>query len=172
VTTRDILKMESCSKGWCVYIASGRTRRGALFERILRAFGAPVNPRPDVRRIRGKLEELGRAFYYESFLVTETQNKTAVELAEEVARRLEASGKRADRPRILTTILTVYGYTRADSVIECPLSADMGILTWRADGGESQESDHYEIRTGSDPARVTNLAQVNAFSSSRGTSNG
>ncbi len=140
-TKNDILKMEACSKQWCVCVASGKIRRGALWEQILRAFRAPLNPRPDIRKIREKLEDLGRTFSYESFAVTEKKRKPPAELAEEVAKRLEASGKIPDRPRILATIFALYnGYARKDTAIECELSTDMGILLWKADGEQSCES--------------------------------
>lgn len=131
-TKNDILKMEACSKQWCICIASGKIRRGALCEQILRAFHAPLNHRPDIRKIREKLEDLGRTFSYESLAVTEKETKTPLQLAKELAKRLEASGKIPDRPRILATIFALYnGYAREDSAIECELSTDMGILLWR-----------------------------------------
>jgi SAM-dependent methyltransferase len=133
-TKKDILKMEECSKEWCICIASGKIRRDALCEQILRAFRAPLNPRPDIRKIREALEDLGRTFSYESFAVTERENKTPVQLAEEVAKRLAASGKLPNRPRILATVLALFnGYVGEDSAIECGLSSDMGILMWRTD---------------------------------------
>lgn len=132
-TTRDILKMESCSKEWCICIASGKIRRDALFEGIVRAFRAPLNPRPDIRRIREKLESLGRTFSYESFAGTERGKKTPAQFAEEVASRLEASGRVPDRPRILGTICALYGCAEEDRAVEQELSTDMGILLWRTE---------------------------------------
>jgi hypothetical protein len=126
--------MEECSKRWCICIASGKIRRGALCEQILRAFRAPLNPRPDIRKIRETLEDLGRTFSYESFAVTEREKKTPVQLAEEVAKRLAASGKIPNGPRILATIFALYnGYAGQDGAIECELSTDMGILMWRTE---------------------------------------
>jgi SAM-dependent methyltransferase len=133
-TKKDILKMEECSKQWCICIASGKIRRDALCDRILRAFRAPLNPRPDIRKIREALEDLGRSFSYESFTVTEREKQTPVQLAEGVAKRLSASGKPPNRPRILATVLALFnGYVGEDSAIECELSSDMGILMWRTD---------------------------------------
>ena len=134
-TKKDILKMEECSNQWCICIASGKTRREARCEKILRAFGAPLNPRPDIRKIRDKLEDLGRTFSYESFSVTEREKRTAIQLAEGVARRLEASGKIPNRSRILSTIVGLCNkYAGEDSAIEYELSTDMGILLWRVEG--------------------------------------
>jgi SAM-dependent methyltransferase len=133
-TKKDILKMEECSKQWCICIASGKIRRDALCEQILRAFRAPLNPRPDIRKIREALEGLGRTFSYESFAAAERETKTPVQIAEGVAKRLAASGKIPNEPRILATILALYdGYVGEDSAIECELSSDMGILMWRTD---------------------------------------
>jgi SAM-dependent methyltransferase len=137
-TKKDILKMEECSKQWCICIASGKIRRLALCEEIFRAFHAPLTPRPDIRKIREKLEDLGRTFSYESFAVTDRELKTPVELAEGVARCLEASGKIPNRPRILATIFALFnGYTGEDRAIECELSTDMGLLLWRPGGKRS-----------------------------------
>lgn len=137
-TKNDILKMEECSKQWCICIASGKVRRDVLCEQILHAFRAPLNPRPDIRKIREALEDLGRTFSYESFAVTDKERKTPVQLAEEVATRLAASGKVPNRPRILAMILASYnGYVGEDSAIECELSSDMGILMWRTDEEQS-----------------------------------
>jgi SAM-dependent methyltransferase len=159
-TTRDILKMESCARQWCVCIASGRIRYDGLFGEILRAFRAPINPRPDIRQIRQKLEEMGRAFSYESFTVTERQQKSPLQLAEEIARRLEASGKVPNMPRILGTILALFRCREPDCVIEYEVSADMGILLWKADQERSRETDAYEIRTGNNHSRITHPAQT------------
>ena len=133
-TKKDILKMDECSKQWCICIASGKIRRGALCEQILRAFRAPLNPRPDIRKIRATLEDLGRTFSYESFAAAERETKTPVQIAEGVAKRLAASGKIPNRPRILATIFALYnGCVGEDNAIECELSSDMGILMWRTD---------------------------------------
>lgn len=127
--------MEECSKQWCICIGSGKVRRDALCEQILRACRAPLNPRPDIRKIREALEDLGRSFSYESFTVTEREKQTPGQLAEGVATRLAASGKPPNRSRILATVLASFnGCLGEDSAIECELSSDMGILMWRTDG--------------------------------------
>jgi len=130
-TTKDILKMERCSRKWCICIASGKIRRDGRFQEIVRAFRAPLNPRPDIRRIRDKLEDLGRTFSYESFAGIEREKKTPVQVTEELASRLEASGRTPDRFCILATICALYGCAEEDRAIEQELSADMGILLWR-----------------------------------------
>ncbi len=138
-TKKDILKMEECSKQWCICIASGKVRRDALCEQILRTFRAPLNPIPDIRKIREALEDLGRTFSYESFAVTEREKQTPLQLAEGVAKRLAASGKIPNGPRILATVFALCnGYAGSESAIECEMSADTGILMWRTDRA------HYE----------------------------
>ena len=129
-TTRDILKMERCSKDWCICIASGKVRRDALSEGIVRTFRAPLNQRPDIRRIRDKLENLGRTFCYESFTGTERDTKTPAQFADEVASRLAASGAVPDRLRILGAICALYGCAEDERAVEQELSCDMGILLW------------------------------------------
>ena len=133
-TEKDILKMEQCSKQWCVYIATGKVRRQVLCERTRRMFGLALNPRPDIRAIRKKLEQMGRAFSYESYPIFVEEKKTIRQLTEDVARSLEAQGKRPDRQQIMTTISSLLKDLRQDGVVECKRHSDAGVLIWRVDG--------------------------------------
>lgn len=135
-TKRDILKMEQCSRQWCVCIATGRIRRAALCEAVLRMFRASLNPRPDIRSIREKLEQMGRAFSYESFPVAVQEKKTVAELVEDVAKRLEAEGKAPDRQKIAGVVSSLFKDSGENGTIECTRHSDRGVLVWRVDEEE------------------------------------
>lgn len=132
-TKRDILKMEQCSRQWCVCIATGRIRRATVCETALRMFHASLNPRPDIRSIREKLEQMGRAFSYESFPVAVQGKKTVAELAEDVAKRLEAEGKAPDRQKIADAVSSLFKDSGENDTIECTRHSDRGVLMWRVD---------------------------------------
>lgn len=132
-TEEDLRKMELCSRQWCVCVAAGKIRHQAICRMILQMFGAPLEPRPDIRIIRNTLERMGRSFLYKSFPIVTTETKTIPELAEDVAKRLEAQGRRPDRPRILNDISSVFRRLGESGTVRCTHRGDRGILIWRTD---------------------------------------
>ncbi|OPY00174.1 MAG: Mg-protoporphyrin IX methyl transferase [Syntrophorhabdus sp. PtaU1.Bin002] len=132
-TENEILKMEQCSRRWCVYIASGRTRHDKLCKTIRQGFGLPLNPRPDIRNTLKTLEQMDKVFWYESHPVTVQAKKTVAEIAEYVARSLEEEGKTPDQPQILAAISAASGISEQNGVIECKRHSNIGVLMWRVD---------------------------------------
>jgi len=132
-TDKDILKMEQCSRQWCVYIATGKIRRRAICNKIRRILGLPLNPRPDIRDIRKKLEQMSRAFLYESFSTVIREKKTIQQLVDDMGRSLEALGKVPNQRQILTTVSSVLKGLEQDGVIDCERQGDTGLLMWRVD---------------------------------------
>lgn len=136
-TEEDIRKMEQCSQSWCVCVAAGRIRYHILCRMLLDMFGLPLDPRPDIRGIREILEQMGRPYSYESFPVVTGETKTIPELAEDVAKRLEAQGKEPDRRQILDAAVYLFAGIEKDGLVKCTGSSDKGILVWRG-------SDHFD----------------------------
>jgi SAM-dependent methyltransferase len=131
----DILKMERCSTQWCLYIASGKVRRTTLCEKILRAFDAPLNPNPDIRNIKRILIKMKRPFFFQSFTEKISGERSFKQIAEQVATRLEAAGRKPDPDFIFKTISSMcIAYTKENKIIECHGSVDIGVLIWRVDG--------------------------------------
>lgn len=133
-TEEDLRKMELCSRQWCVCIAAGEIRHQPICRTILQMFGAPLDPRPDIRTIRSTLERMGRSFLYRSFPIVTRETKTISELAENVAKRLEAQGKTADRHQILNDLSCLFRRLGKQSdTLKCTHSGDRGVLIWRID---------------------------------------
>jgi SAM-dependent methyltransferase len=134
-TEEDIRAMERCSTKWCVSIASGRIRRTALCEKILRACGAPRDANPDTRKIRRKLTKMGRTFLFRSFTEAVKEERSPKQIAEQVANRLEAAGKRLDRDAVFATVFDLCAPPGGElKTVECHGSLDIGVLMWRVDG--------------------------------------
>lgn len=130
-TKGDILKMEKCSREWCVYIASGKIVREKACDDILQTLQAPLHPRPDIRNIRLTLEKMGRAFYYDSFMRTVIFKKTPGQITRELSGRLEAAGIKPDHDRIVEVISSCPQYTGMDNVIEYRRRGETGVIAWR-----------------------------------------
>jgi len=133
-TEREIRKMEECSRQWCVCIAAGKIRHHPLCRMILEMFGAPIDPRPDIRIVRKILVQMGRSYSYKSFPIVTRETKTIPELAENVAKRLEAQGKRVNRPHILSGISSLFRRLGKTEPMECTHSGDRGVLIWKIEG--------------------------------------
>jgi SAM-dependent methyltransferase len=132
-TEIEIMKMEQCSRQWCVYAASGKTRHDRICKTLRRKFGLPLNPRPDIRDIRNILEKMGRTFRYESYPVIVQGNKPIADIADYVATSLEELGKTQDRTQILNAISSESGVSGPTDVLSCKRRSEIGVLLWQAD---------------------------------------
>lgn len=132
-TEEEILKMEQCSRQWCVFTASGKIRFDKLCKAIRKKFGLPLNPRPDIRNIRKSLERMGRVFWYESYPVIVRIKKTIAETAEQIAKSVEGKKITANQEQIAAAVSTLSGITVQDGVIECKRHSEIGVVMWRAD---------------------------------------
>jgi len=138
-TEQDLLKMERCSRKWCVYIATGKIYRDAALEHLLRKLGVPLNARPDIRNIITILEKIGRSFLFESVTFTVDAPKSPAALADEIALRLEASGTRPDRKLIVDGIADLPpAHFDVDKNIVFRRQAEIGTLLWRVDKPEEK----------------------------------
>ncbi|HVN98124.1 MAG TPA: class I SAM-dependent methyltransferase [Syntrophorhabdaceae bacterium] len=127
----DILKMEKCSRQWCVYIATGKIQRHPTCNKIRRMLSLSLNPRPDIRNIRKTLKQMGRIFSYTSFPITIEETKTMQELALDLARSVEAQGRGVDQSRILTAIATLFRDREQHESVQCKRRSVTGVLIWR-----------------------------------------
>ncbi|HEX2965257.1 MAG TPA: class I SAM-dependent methyltransferase [Syntrophorhabdaceae bacterium] len=129
----DILKMERCSKQWCLCIATGKIERPALCNKIRLELGLSLNPRPDIREIQKVLEQMGRVFSFDSFSTAVREKKTVKQLVEEIGKSLEALGKVPDPALITATVSSMLKTAKTDGSIECERNGETGILVWRVD---------------------------------------
>lgn len=137
-TEEDLLKMEQCSKHWCVCVAAGRLRCGDLYAEILRAFDLPLVHRPDIHRIQGMLEEMGRSFSYDSFPFVHSETKGVGELALDIAKSLAAQGREMDPEEIGSIIQSVLGRSRMEPPVDCSRYSSKGVIIWNT-GQEPHE---------------------------------
>jgi len=135
-TARDVLKMERCSTRWCVYVASGKVSRSRACKEALLSVGAPLNPRPDIRDMKKRLEGMGRRFIYESFTNSVKYEKSVEDVVKELAGRLEAAGARPDMKEIGDAVRRCRaGSAGRKGTIRFRRRFDTGILMWRVDEG-------------------------------------
>ncbi|OPY00780.1 MAG: Mg-protoporphyrin IX methyl transferase [Syntrophorhabdus sp. PtaB.Bin047] len=135
-TVRDILKMERCSTRWCIYVASGKVSRSKACREMLLAIGAPLDPRPDIRDMKKRLESMGRRFIYESFTNSVEYEKSVEDAVKELAGRLEAAGVNPDMKEIGDAVRRCRaGAAGRKGMIRYRRCFDTGILIWRVDEG-------------------------------------
>lgn len=135
-TVQDILKMERCSTRWCVYVASGKVSRTKACKEVLLGIGAPLDPRPDIRDMKKRLEGMGRRFIYESFTNSVKYEKSAEDVVKEIAGRLEAAGVKPDMKEIADAVRRCRaGAAGRKGMIRYRRRFDTGILVWRVDEG-------------------------------------
>jgi SAM-dependent methyltransferase len=130
----DIVKMERCSRRWCVYAASGRTLRDPRCQEMLRKLRAPLNPRPDIRIIRRLLKKMGRQPVFETFTKFVEDQRTQDEVIHILSNRLEASGRGSEPERIALKVGCWWEkHFGASEIVECRGQVEIGVLIWRVD---------------------------------------
>lgn len=78
---------------------------------------------------------MGRTFFFWSFTETVKEERSAEQIADQVANRLEAAGKRFNRDSVVATVLDLCAPCGGEpKAIECQGSIDIGVLMWRVDG--------------------------------------
>jgi SAM-dependent methyltransferase len=130
----DIVKMERCSRRWCVYAASGKTVRDPRCQEMLRELRAPLNLRPDIRIIRRLLEKMGRRPVFETFTKSVEDRRTHEEVIHMLSNRLEAAGRSRPAEQIALKVGCWWEkYFGGSEIIECCGKVEIGVLIWRAD---------------------------------------
>jgi SAM-dependent methyltransferase len=128
---RDIETMESCSRHWCGYAATGEVKRNAKCRELLRAVNAPFRARPDIRVIRARLASMGRRASYECFPKIVNEKRSRDEIRSVLINRLEASGRLTDRLQVESAVsLWWETHCKDSNYAMCEGEIEIGVLLW------------------------------------------
>ncbi|MEZ7892010.1 MAG: class I SAM-dependent methyltransferase [Candidatus Wallbacteria bacterium] len=126
-TAEDILKMNECSKKWCVCVAWGRKRDNALLAEIMKSHGGKLEVPFGTNSLSGEFKKLGIKHtldYVENSWESEGEK---AEVASDMAWHLEINGFKPDF-KIINKILD--GYSEKNRIVH-KTSMEMGIMTWK-----------------------------------------
>lgn len=125
-TIYDFLKMEMCSKKWCVYIGWGSKRRNELLEQLYRIHKVAYRPPPGVISAHKILTHIGRkpeVFFFE----TSWTWKGDIEAAFENFCAYMEVEKRKPKKDEIKRLLEKY---QKNGMISHTTYAEQGILVW------------------------------------------
>lgn len=123
----DLMRMESCSRKWCVYIGWGRKRENSLLKTAFELHGLAFGPPPGALSIGKILSARSRIF---SIDFTETSwdwSGTVDAAVEDVAGFIEMAGRPADREKLLEMLSD----RQQDGLICHTTEVEEGILVWK-----------------------------------------
>jgi SAM-dependent methyltransferase len=125
----DFLKMEACSRDWCVFIGWGRVNRNPVMEEAFRMHNIQHGPHPGVVVAHGILQSLGRSPVLEYFDDFWDWEGTLEEAVNDISGFIEMRGATADRDK-LKILLSNY---EQDGVIRHRTDAEEGIIVWQVE---------------------------------------
>ncbi|MCX8034400.1 MAG: class I SAM-dependent methyltransferase [Thermodesulfovibrio sp.] len=125
-TLEDIIKMENCSKKWCIYIGWGRKRENTIKSEIFKFHGVDLKPPSGVLMIQNILNEKGRKPHIE-FYETSWQWKGSIEEAlDDISGFLELQNIKPNKEKILEILNKHF----PDGKVVHTTYAEHGILIW------------------------------------------
>jgi hypothetical protein len=128
---RAIEKMESCSRQWCGYAATGKVKRAPQCSELLRAVNAPLRAKPDIRVLRPRLAAMGRSTAYECLVRTVNDKRSRDEISGILMNRLEASGRLKDRRHVEDAVSRWWETHCKDSdYAACEGEIEIEVLLW------------------------------------------
>lgn len=125
-TTEDLIKMENCSKNWCIYIGWGRKRENLLKSEIFRLHGIDFKPPNGVLKIYKILNEIGRKPYLEFFETSWQWQGTIEEALEDIENFLELQKVKPDTKKILDILNSKF----PKGIVTHETNAEQGFLVW------------------------------------------
>jgi SAM-dependent methyltransferase len=124
----DFMKMEACSRDWCVFIGWGRTNRNHIMEEAFMMHNINYGPHPGVAAACSILQGLGRSPVLEYFNDFWDWEGTLEEAVEDISGFIEMRGVTAD-PGKLKDLLSKY---EQDGMIRHRTDVEEGIIVWQA----------------------------------------
>lgn len=125
-TLEDIVKMESCSKKWCIYIGWGRKRENKIKSEIFKLHGVELKPPSGVLMTQKILNEIGREPLIE-FYETSWQWEGSIEEAlDDISGFLEMQNIKPNKEKILEMLNRYF----PDGKVLHTTYAEHGMLIW------------------------------------------
>ena len=124
---QDFMKMEACSRDWCVFIGWGRVNRNPAMEEAFRMHNLQHGPHPGVAVAYAILQGLGRSPVLEYFNDFWDWEGTLEEAVDDISGFIEMRGVAADRDR-LKGLLSKY---EQDGTIRHRTDVEEGIIVWQ-----------------------------------------
>ena len=125
----DFIKLEACSRDWCVYIGWGSVNRNPLMEEAFRIHNLRHGPHPGVVAALEILKSLGRSPIHEYFNDYWDWEGTLEEAVEDISGFIEMRGVTADTGK-LNALLSKY---EQDGVIRHRTDVEEGIIVWHVE---------------------------------------
>lgn len=125
-TEEDLVKMEDCSKKWCIYVGWGRKRENKIKAEIFRIHGLELKPPQGVLRINEILTKMGRHTHLE-FFETSWQWRGCIEEAiEDISSSIELKDRRPKRNEIYEFLKNKF----PNGNVTYTTFAEQGFLLW------------------------------------------
>ena len=124
---QDFLRMEKCSKKWCVYIGWGRKRKNALMEELFFAHSLTYGPPPGVQQSHRILTESGRAPSLHFFENSWNWSGTREEALEYVTGFIQLHKGKPDRCLIKEKLAE----QEIDGFIHHTTYVEQGLMVWQ-----------------------------------------
>ncbi len=122
----DLMKMESCSRRWCVYIGWGRKRINALLEAAFKLHGLDFGPPPGAGNLGRMLSESGRKYSIDRVETSWEWSGTMAAAVEDIAGYIEMAGFPPNREK-LKEMLSEW---ETDGTIRHTTEVEMEVLVW------------------------------------------
>ncbi|MBF0496074.1 MAG: class I SAM-dependent methyltransferase [Deltaproteobacteria bacterium] len=125
----NLLKMDRCSREWCVYIGWGRIRENELMEKVFQAHGLSLQPPPGAFAAHALLEKQGRRPQFEVIDTEWEWTGTIDEAVDDMTAHLERLGASV-QPDVVQKIV---GAWSVNGEVRHITRAEQGIVVWRTD---------------------------------------
>ncbi len=123
----DLIKMESCSRQWCIYIGWGRKRENTVKSEIFKAHGLELKPPGGLLLIQKILNQLGRESHIEFFETSWKWQGSIEEAIEDISAFIEMQEFTPDREKIKIMLKEKF----PDGNVLHTTYAEQGFLLWK-----------------------------------------
>lgn len=122
----DIIKMEQCSKNWCVYIGWGRLRKNKLMEEVFNLHGLQYGPPAGVKKTCAYLESMGRSYSLEFVNDSWDWEGSEAEALEDMSGYISMHGA-IPRMNVIKELLSAYS---ENGLIKHTTIVEIGVVVW------------------------------------------
>lgn len=125
----DLLKMQDCSKQWCVYIGWGGKRENALMDEVFTHHNLRYEPPQGASQVIDILKGLGKSPFVEFIETSWNWKGTIDETVEDCARHIEVHGGVAKRDEIRKIVCLLC--CNKDGIVQHTTHVRQGIVVWQ-----------------------------------------
>lgn len=123
----DVLKMEECSRQFCIYIGWGRLRKNPLIEEIFARHEMPFKPPPGAQAIYEVLSKRQRQLSIDYVQTSWQWEGTVEEALSDIAMHIDVQGG-VPNPEIIKDVVTK---NSNDGKLTHTTEAEQGVIVWQ-----------------------------------------